>query len=88
MGSLDWLPSLALEYILWGALELVISRISLNACAVVVPDCRSGVPARTLRGSDFEPLISRAIAGWQLVAPVFFKSAGFVGSWSGRPTSC
>jgi hypothetical protein len=37
MGSLDQLPSLALEYDMWGALELVSSRIGSNARALVVP---------------------------------------------------
>jgi hypothetical protein len=40
------------------------------------------VPIRTLRGSGFEPLISRAVAGWQLDAPILIASAGLVGSWS------
>jgi hypothetical protein len=38
MGSLDWLPLLALEYDMWGALEPVGSRIGLNARAPVIPD--------------------------------------------------
>jgi hypothetical protein len=41
---------------------------------------------RTLRGSGFEPLISRAVAGWQLGVPVLVTSAGFVGSHSSRPS--
>jgi hypothetical protein len=32
------MPSLALEYDTWGALELVSSRIGSNARALVVPD--------------------------------------------------
>jgi hypothetical protein len=38
MGSLDYLPSLALEHDMWGALEMVTSRIGSNAHALVVPD--------------------------------------------------
>jgi hypothetical protein len=38
--------------------------------------------------SGFEPLISRAFAGWQLGAPVFFTSAGLMGARSNRPLSC
>jgi hypothetical protein len=38
MGSLDQLPSLALEYDMWGALELVSLRIGSKVCTVVVPD--------------------------------------------------
>jgi hypothetical protein len=34
----DWLPSLALEHGMWGALELVGSRIGSNARALIVPD--------------------------------------------------
>jgi hypothetical protein len=43
---------------------------------------------RTLRGLGFEPLISMAIAGWQLGAPVSFTSAGLVGLRPSRPLSC
>jgi hypothetical protein len=50
--------------------------------------CWSGAPVRTLRGSGFEPLMSRAVAGWQLGAPVSFASAGLLGSRLGRPLSC
>jgi hypothetical protein len=53
MGSLDWLPSLALEYDMWGTLELVRSRIGLNARALVFPD--SVDP-----GCLFEPFESQA----------------------------
>jgi hypothetical protein len=35
-----------------------------------------------------ELLISRAIVGWQLGAPVFVTFAGFVGSRPSRPSSC
>jgi hypothetical protein len=38
MGSLDQLPSLALEHDMWGALELVSQRIGSIARALVVPD--------------------------------------------------
>jgi hypothetical protein len=38
MGSLNKLPSLALEYNMWGALELVSSRIGSNARALAVPE--------------------------------------------------
>jgi hypothetical protein len=38
VGSLDKLPSLALEHDMWGALELVGSRIGSNARALVIPD--------------------------------------------------
>jgi hypothetical protein len=38
MGSLDYLPSLALEHDMWGALESAGSRIGSNARALVVPD--------------------------------------------------
>jgi hypothetical protein len=38
VGSLDYLPSLALEYDLWGTLELVSLRIGLNARTLIVPD--------------------------------------------------
>jgi hypothetical protein len=38
MGSLNQLPSLALEYDMWGTLELVSSGIGSNARALVVPD--------------------------------------------------
>jgi hypothetical protein len=83
------MPSLALKYDMWGALELVSSRIGLNACALVVPDSVDlGAPVRTFQGSGFEPMISRAIAGWQLGAPVLVASAGFMGSRLSRPSSC
>jgi hypothetical protein len=36
--SLDYLPSLALEHDMWGALELVSLRIGSNARVLVVPD--------------------------------------------------
>jgi hypothetical protein len=68
----DYLPSLALEYNMWSALEPVGSRISSNACALVVPDSVNlGHLFRTHRGSSSEPLISRDTAGWQLGAPDF-----------------
>jgi hypothetical protein len=38
VGSPNYLPSLALEYDMWGSLELVSSRIGSNARALVVPD--------------------------------------------------
>jgi hypothetical protein len=38
MGSLKWMPSLALEDDMWGTLELVGSRIGSNARALVVLD--------------------------------------------------
>jgi hypothetical protein len=38
VGSLDQLPSLALEHDKWGALELVSSRIGSNVRALVVLD--------------------------------------------------
>jgi hypothetical protein len=38
----------------------------------------SGEPVQTLRGSGFEPPISRAVAGWQLDVPIFFTSAGLM----------
>jgi hypothetical protein len=38
VGSLDQLPSLALEYDMRGTLELVCSRIGSNARALIVPD--------------------------------------------------
>jgi hypothetical protein len=38
MGSLDKIPSLALEHDLWGTLQLVSSRIGSNARALVVPN--------------------------------------------------
>jgi hypothetical protein len=71
-----WIPRLAALAGSWirhvGALELVGSRIGSNARALVVPDSVDlGRLFRTLRGSSFEPLISRATAGWQLGAPDF-----------------
>jgi hypothetical protein len=48
------------------------SRIGSNARALVVPDSVDlGRLFRTRRGSSFEPLISRATAGWQLGASDF-----------------
>jgi hypothetical protein len=38
MGSLDYLPSLALEHDLWGTLEMVSSRIGSDARSLVVLD--------------------------------------------------
>jgi hypothetical protein len=62
-----WDPRLAalvgLEHEVWGALELVSSRSRSNARALVIPDCQSEAPVRTLRVSVLEPLISRAFAG-------------------------
>jgi hypothetical protein len=72
MGSPDQLPSLALEYDTWGALEPVGSRIGSNPRALVAPDSVDlGRLFRTHRGSSSKPLISRATAGWQLGAPGF-----------------
>jgi hypothetical protein len=54
---------------MWGTLEPVGSRIGSNARALVAPDSVDlGRLFRTLLGSSFEPLISRATAGWQLGA--------------------
>jgi hypothetical protein len=53
MGSLDKLPSLALEHDIWGALELASSRIGSNARALVVPDSVD-------LGSLFEPFEGQA----------------------------
>jgi hypothetical protein len=38
MGPPDYLPSLALEHDMWGALEPVGSRLGSNARALEVPD--------------------------------------------------
>jgi hypothetical protein len=56
---------------MWDALDPVGSRIGSNARALVVPDSGDlGHLFDPFLGSGFEPLISRAIAGWQLGAPV------------------
>jgi hypothetical protein len=58
---------------MWGALELVGSRIGSNARALIVPDSVD-------LGRLFEPLISRAVAGWHLSAPLSFLH--LQGSWA------
>jgi hypothetical protein len=59
MGSLDYLPSLALEYDMWGALELVSSRIGSNGRALVVPDSID-------LGRLFEPFEGQASNPWSV----------------------
>jgi hypothetical protein len=53
MESPDLLPLLALEYDMWGALELVCWRIGSNARALLVPDSVD-------LGHLFEPFVGQA----------------------------
>jgi hypothetical protein len=69
----DYLPSLALEHDMWGALEPVGS----NAHALVVPDSVDlGRLFEPFEGQASKPLISRATTGWQLGALDFSHLRG------------
>jgi hypothetical protein len=48
---------------------------------------RSEAPVRTLRGSGFEPLISRAVRGRAWTAPSF-RVCGRRGVWASQPSRC